>query len=56
MIFKYKFGAHFDLILPKIKDKYLKHLSFIQQRSQEKLQPFTIELNDEYVFISFDMF
>ena len=54
MIFKFEHKNHFKLILPKIRKNYLEKLKYLQHQCELKLQPFTVELNDEFIFISFE--
>lgn len=54
IIFKYGFKQHYELVIPKLQRSYLKNLTFIQKQAENKLQPFTIELNDEFIYISFE--
>ena len=53
-IFKYKCKQHFDLTLPKIRKKYKEQLQFIQNQAESKKQPFSVFLDETYIYISFE--
>ena len=54
IIFKPKCGVKFILQLPNLKTNYLKKLTDLQLRTSLKEQPFQVELNEYFIYISFD--
>ena len=56
IIYKPKFGTKIILDLPKLKLNYLQQLSKLELLSKNKEIPFTIKLNKNFIFISFEEF
>lgn len=54
LVFKYKCKQHFELTLPKIRKKYKEQLKFIQSQAENKKQPFSVSLDETYIYISFE--
>lgn len=54
IIFKPKFGTKVILELPKLKKHYLKQLSELEILSKNKEKPFTVKLDNEFIYISFE--
>jgi len=54
IIFKYKCKNHFELSLPKLRDNYKKCLLDLQNRCERNEVPFSIKLNNRFVYISFE--
>jgi IS605 OrfB family transposase len=55
VIFKPKRGIKIKLILPKLRKTYLKHLTSLQQLAQNKEIPYTVELTDKFIYLSFEL-
>jgi IS605 OrfB family transposase len=56
IIFKPKFGTKIVLNLPKLKQGYFKQLSKLEELSKAKEVPFTVKLDKDFIYISFEEF
>lgn len=54
IIFKPKRGIKIELQLPKLRANYRSRLFWLQQLAESKQIPYTVKLDQQYVFISFE--
>lgn len=55
IIFKPKHGLKIEIILPKLRKSYLKHLTLLERLAKQKSLPYTIEMSKDFIYISFEM-
>lgn len=54
IIFKLSKNKHIDLLLPKLRQNYLSELTQLEELSKNKKLNFSVELNQNYISITFD--
>ena len=55
IVFKPKHGTKLDIILPKLRKNIKKELYRLEQLANNKEIPFSMKLDNEFVYISFDV-